>query len=198
MDSIWHNMFVLGIPVVEKIIRPVLVYSFLIIGLRLSGKRELAQLNPFDLVVLLTLSNTVQNAIIGDDNSVSGGLIGAGTLLLLNYIVVRFLYSHQKLDRLVEGDSDTLIESGRINEERLKKELLTRAELETAAHRQGFSSLTEIERAVIEPGGTICFVGRKPSPDEIQQKALTDRLDAIARHVEEIRVRLQSSPAGQS
>src|SRR5512140_3572508 len=76
----------------EKIVRPILVYIFLVVGLRLAGKRELAQLNAFDLVVLMTLSNTVQNAIIGDDNSVTGGIVGAATLLALNYGVVRFLY----------------------------------------------------------------------------------------------------------
>jgi uncharacterized membrane protein YcaP (DUF421 family) len=193
MHPIWHEMFALGIPIAEKIIRPVVVYCFLIIGLRLSGKRELAQLNPFDLVVLLTLSNTVQNAIIGNDNSVTGGLIGAATLLLVNYIVIRFLYGHEKLERLVEGDPDALIEGGVIKEERLKKELLTRAELETAAHRQGFAGLHEIERAIIEPGGTIFFVGKKPSSDEVHQKALTDRLDAIALQLTEIRKRLQVS-----
>src|SRR3989449_3472789 len=101
-------MFVLGLPVLEKIARPVIIYFFLIIGLRLAGKRELAQLNPFDLVVLLTLSNTVQNAIIGEDNSVTGGVIGAATLLAVNYAVVRFLYSHDRLDRLVEGAPDVL------------------------------------------------------------------------------------------
>ena len=73
------NMFHLALPVAEKVLRPILVYIFLIVGLRLAGKRELAQLNPFDLVVLLTLSNTVQNAIIGDDNTVTGGIIGAAT-----------------------------------------------------------------------------------------------------------------------
>src|ERR1700730_2132575 len=99
-------MFVLAIPVAEKIIRPVVVYVFLILGLRLAGKRELAQLNPFDLVVLLTISNTVQNAIIGDDNSISGGLLGAATLLIVNYAVVRFLYNHERLDRLIEGDAE--------------------------------------------------------------------------------------------
>ena len=102
-SKLFTDMFVLALPVAEKILRPVVVYFFLVIGLRLAGKRELAQLNPFDLVVLLTLSNTVQNAIIGDDNSVTGGVIGAATLLLVNYLVVRFLYRHQKLDRLVEG-----------------------------------------------------------------------------------------------
>src|SRR5438034_7714930 len=105
-----HDMFALGLPVAEKILRPLMVYAFLIVGLRLAGKRELAQLNPFDLVVLLTISNTVQNAIIGNDNSVTGGIIGAATLLAVNYGVVRFLYTHERIDRLVEGDCDVLIE----------------------------------------------------------------------------------------
>ena len=104
-SKLWTDMFVLALPVAEKILRPIVVYFFLVIGLRLAGKRELAQLNPFDLVVLLTLSNTVQNAIIGDDNSVTGGIIGAATLLLVNYLVVRFLFRHEKLDRLVEGEA---------------------------------------------------------------------------------------------
>src|SRR5471032_1122609 len=97
-----HDMFFLSLPIAEKILRPIVVYVFLIVGLRLAGKRELAQLNPFDLVVLLTISNTVQNAIIGDDNSVTGGIIGAATLLLVNYLVVRYLYTHSRLERLVE------------------------------------------------------------------------------------------------
>src|SRR5512146_462991 len=96
--TLMHDMFALGVPITEKMLRPILVYAFLIVGLRLAGKRELAQLNAFDLVVLLTLSNTVQNAIIGDDNTVSGGIIGASTLLALNYAVVRFLSVHEHLD----------------------------------------------------------------------------------------------------
>src|SRR5262249_13758163 len=100
--SLWHNMFYLGLPVLEKMFRPVIVYIFLIVGLRLAGKRELAQLNPFDLIVLLTLSNTVQNAIIGDDNSVTGGILGASTLLAVNYFVVRFLYGHERWEHLIE------------------------------------------------------------------------------------------------
>src|SRR5207245_5023319 len=140
-SKIWTDMFVLALPVLEKILRPVIVYFFLVIGLRLAGKRELAQLNPVDLVVLLTLSNTVQNAIIGDDNSVTGGVIGAATLLLVNYLVVRFLFRHEKLERLVEGEACTLIEDGQIRQEQLAKEVLTLQELEAAAHKQGFDSL---------------------------------------------------------
>jgi hypothetical protein len=92
------GMFLPGIPVPEKVIRPVIVYAFLVLALRIFGKRELAQLNPFDLVVLLSLSNTVQNAIIGDDTSVTGGLIGAFSLLTVNYLVVRFLFRHRRLE----------------------------------------------------------------------------------------------------
>src|SRR5579871_5358796 len=99
----WTHMFALTLPIGEKILRPVIVYAFLVVMLRIFGKRELAQLNPFDLVVLLSVSNTVQNAIIGDDNSVSGGLIGAFTLLTINYLVIRYLFKHRRLDQLFEG-----------------------------------------------------------------------------------------------
>src|SRR5437867_1530191 len=141
MDAkLWGDMFHLGLPVLEKVLRPLFVYAFLVVGLRLAGKRELAQLNPFDLVVLLTLSNTVQNAIIGDDNSVTGGVIGATTLLLVNYAVVRFLYGHQALEHTVEGGADVLIEGGRVRADRWKGELLARLDgltRELAALRAG-------------------------------------------------------------
>src|SRR6266496_4239473 len=110
--KLWTDVFVVGAPVAEKVLRPVLVYVFLVVALRVFGKRELAQLNPFDLVVLLSLSNTVQNAIIGNDNSVSGGLIGALALLALNYLVVRFLFRHRRLDEILEGEPTTIIEHG--------------------------------------------------------------------------------------
>src|SRR5246127_4871907 len=129
MHEIWKHMFVVGLPIMEKILRPVIVYIFLIVGLRLSGKRELVQLNPFDLVVLLTLSNTVQNAIIGDDNSVTGGIIGATSLLAINYLVVRFLYDHRKIDQIVEGRADILDEDGKVKTANLKRELITMAQL---------------------------------------------------------------------
>src|SRR5579864_1061326 len=163
-SKVWTDMFVLALPVAEKILRPIIVYLFLVIGLRLAGKRELAQLNPFDLVVLLTLSNTVQNAIIGDDNSVTGGIIGAATLLLLNYLVARFLFRHEKLDRLVEGQACTLIDNGKVLDHQLKREVLTIEELESAAHKQGFGGLHEVESATLEPSGTISFTAKKPAP----------------------------------
>jgi uncharacterized membrane protein YcaP (DUF421 family) len=188
----WHNMFALSVPVLEKILRAGIVYVFLIVGLRLAGKRELAQLNPFDLVVLLTLSNTVQNAIIGDDNSVSGGIIGAAALLLINYLVIRFLFKHDRIDRMVEGEADVLIDHGRVQENHLKKELLTKHELEIAAHRQGFGDLQEIEQAAIEPGGGIFFVGKKPTTEEVQQSELLKRLDAITLQLAELRTKIDA------
>jgi uncharacterized membrane protein YcaP (DUF421 family) len=179
------DMFALGLPVAEKILRPIVVYVFLIVGLRLAGKRELAQLNPFDLVVLLTISNTVQNAIIGEDNSVTGGLIGAATLLVVNHIVVRYLYSHERLERFVEGDSDVLMENGVIKMDRLKKELITEGEILAAAHKQGFSTLEEIDRAVLEPGGGVCFFAKKPTPESRRHAELIERLDRISAQLAE-------------
>jgi uncharacterized membrane protein YcaP (DUF421 family) len=185
--KLWADMFVLGLPLLEKILRPLIVYAFLIVALRLAGKRELAQLNPFDLVVLLTLSNTVQNAIIGDDNSVTGGLIGATTLLLVNYVVVRSLYSHRKLERLVEGDEDVLIEKGKVLKSHLKKELITLADLEAAAHRQGFANLSEVDRAILEPGGTVCFFAKTPVPEELRHREVMERLEQLTRELAQLR-----------
>src|SRR5215831_2156618 len=197
MDAgLWRDLLRPDVSILEKIIRPILVYFFLIGSLRLAGKRELAQLNPFDLVVLLTLSNTVQNAIIGNDNSVLGGIIGATTLLTVNYIVVRFLYSHESLDRLIEGQPELLVENGCICENALKKELITLSELEEAAHKQGFASLELVDRAVLEPGGSISFLGKTPQPEEIRYEELMRRLDTIAQDLAELRSRGRSVTPG--
>jgi uncharacterized membrane protein YcaP (DUF421 family) len=190
MDAtLWTRLFDLQLPVIEKVIRPVLVYAFLVLGLRLAGKRELAQLNPFDLIVLLMLSNTVQNAVIGEDLTVTGGLIGATTLLSVNWLVVRYLYSHPEVERLVEGDPDVLIDDGKVRHERLRRELITLAELESAAHKQGIASLTRVERAVLEPGGNISFVERLPTPEDVQYAEILRRLDALSADVAALRER---------
>jgi uncharacterized membrane protein YcaP (DUF421 family) len=187
MHGIWKDMFVLALPILEKILRPVIVYIFLIVGLRLSGKRELAQLNPFDLIVLLTLSNTVQNAIIGDDNSVTGGIIGATSLLAINYLVVRFLYDHRKIEQIVEGRADVLIEDGKVDEDKLKKELITKKELAAAARKQGFDSLSEVRQCVLEPGGTLSFTARKPDTEDIRHQELLKKFDALTEELARLR-----------
>lgn len=187
MHDIWKDMFVLAVPILEKILRPIAVYIFLIVSLRLSGKRELVQLNPFDLVVLLTLSNTVQNAIIGDDNTVTGGVIGATSLLVMNYLVVRFLYNHRKLDQLVEGRADVLVEDGKVRMGNLKRELITMAQLEAAARKQGFESVAEVQQCVLEPGGTITFIGKKPGTDESRHHELLDRMEKMMAEIAKLR-----------
>jgi len=173
----------------EKMLRPMIVYAFLVIVLRIFGKRELAQLNPFDLVVLLSLSNTVQNAIIGDESSVTGGLIGAFTLLLLNYLVVRFLFKHRRLDQVVEGDPTILIKQGRGRRRELAKELLTESELLTVAHRQGFASLNEVEECVLESGGTFYLKGKTPPVDEVRHTELLAKLDGMSRQLAALQAR---------
>jgi uncharacterized membrane protein YcaP (DUF421 family) len=187
MHSIWKDMFVLGVPVLEKIFRPIVVYAFLVISLRLSGKRELVQLNPFDLVVLLTLSNTVQNAIIGEDNSVSGGLISATSLLVVNYLVVRFLYNHSKLDQLVEGKADVLIDNGTVRTENLKRELITMQQLSAAARKQGFDDLSEVQQCVLEPGGTLTFIAKKPDTEDVRHRELLRRFEMVTEELARLR-----------
>src|SRR5262244_135211 len=187
MHDVWKDMFVLAVPILEKILRPICVYVFLIVSLRLSGKRELVQLNPFDLVVLLTLSNTVQNAIIGDDNTVTGGIIGATSLLVVNYLVVRFLYNHRKLDQLVEGHADVLIEDGKVRMKNLKRELITMGQLEAAARKQGFESLVEIQQCVLEPGGTLTFLGKKPGTEESRHKEVLDKMEKMMAELARLR-----------
>ena len=180
-------MFGLTLPIAEKILRPAIVYAFLVIMLRIFGKRELAQLNPFDLVVLLSVSNTVQNAIIGDDNSVTGGLIGAFALFTVNYLVVRFLFRHRRLDEVLEGTPTKLVENGRLCKQGLAKELLTQSELLAVAHRQGFGRLDEVRNCTIEPGGAFYFEAKEPRPQERQHAEVMKRLSELSGQVEALR-----------
>jgi uncharacterized membrane protein YcaP (DUF421 family) len=183
------NMFGLHLGVAEKILRPVIVYLFLVVALRIFGKRELAQLNPFDLVVLLTISNAVQNAIIGEDNSVTGGLIGAFSLFALNYVVVRFVLRHRRLDQILEGSPAVLIKNGRVRRDALAREMLSESELRAVAHRQGFSSLGEIDECILEPGG-VFSVRRKAPASEVQPAEILARLDRLGQQIDDLKRRL--------
>src|SRR5580700_4744974 len=178
-NNMWSQIFALGAPLAEKMLRPIAVYVFLVAVLRIFGKRELAQLNPFDLVVLLSLSNTVQNAIIGNDNSLTGGLVGAFTLLGVNYLVVRFLFRHRRLDQLCEGRPSVLVEHGHIVKDALAKELLSRSELMTVLHRQGFDGLSEVDRCVLEPGGTFHITRKLPAEDKVQHQQVMQALGEL-------------------
>jgi uncharacterized membrane protein YcaP (DUF421 family) len=185
--SFWSDMAWPGVSIVEKILRPIIVYLFLIIGFRLAGKRELAQLNPFDLVVLLTISNTVQNAIIGNDNSVAGGLLGAATLLVVNWLVVRWIFLHPRVERLVEGTPTVLVDHGVVNHRALGRELVTLDELQTAARRQGLLSLEDADRVVLETSGALTFVPRRDTTRVRRHTELLARLDAIQAQLAAVR-----------
>jgi len=180
-------MFQLPLPILEKLLRPVVVYLVLVILLRVFGKRELAQLNPFDLVVLLSLSNTVQNAIIGDDNSVSGGVIGAFSLLAINWLVVRVLFRSKKMTRVLEGRSAVLVRNGQIDPRAMERESLTREELLDVIHRQGFQDFHQVHRCELEPNGTFYVEGVNPSAADQRQAELLERLDALSREVAGLR-----------
>lgn len=191
--DVWRGVFQLPMPVVEKVLRSVLVYFALVVLLRIFGKRELAQLNPFDLVVLLSLSNTVQNAFIGDDNSITGGLLGAFTLLLTNYLVVRFVFRHRRLDQLFEGTPTVLIADGELQLKAMARELLSEAELLTVAHRQGFRNLEHVQTCVLEPGGTFYMEGKENATAATtlelsgETSQLLKRFDAISEELAALR-----------
>lgn len=179
------DLLIIPIPIAEKVVRAILVYLALVVLLRMFGKRELAQLSPFDLIVLLTLSNTVQNAIIGNDNSLTGGILGAGTLLVINYITVRIMFRHPKLDRLFGGSPATLVEHGKVNSAALEDELLSIRELRTAANRQGIEDLRTVQHARLEPNGAFTFEKKHtPTAEEMHAELLT-RLDAIEKRLAE-------------
>jgi uncharacterized membrane protein YcaP (DUF421 family) len=180
-------MFSLPLPILEKLLRPIVVYLVLVLLLRIFGKRELAQLNPFDLVVLLSLSNTVQNAIIGDDNSVSGGVIGAFSLLTINWIVARVLFRSRKLTRLLEGRSAVLVRDGRLDRKAMEQESLTEEDLLSVIHKQGFTGLEQVHRCELEPNGTFYVEGQEPSADDRRHTELLARLEALSREVAQLR-----------
>ena len=186
-SPILGNMFHLPLPILEKLARPVIVYLVLVVLLRLFGKRELAQLNPFDLVVLLSLSNTVQNAIIGDDNSVTGGIIGAFGLLAINWLVVRVLFRSQRLTRALEGRATTLIHNGQIDLKAMNREMLSREELLSVVHRQGFEDFHQVRNCQLEPNGTFYIEAYEPSVDDKRHGELLERLEALAREVAALR-----------
>ena len=184
---IFDHMFQVPLPILEKLVRPVIVYLVLVLLLRLFGKRELAQLNPFDLVVLLSLSNTVQNAIIGEDNSVTGGVVGAFSLLAINWLVVQVLFRSPKLTHLLEGRATVLVSNGQIDKKALERESLTRQELLDVIHRQGFEDFHQVLRCELEPNGTFYVEAFDPSAADKRHVELMARIDDLSREVAALR-----------
>ena len=186
LNQLATDMFVSGIPVGEKVIRSVVVYGFLILLLRVAGKLTLAQWTSFDLVVLLLLSNTGQNAIIVNENSLVGGLLGAVVLIAANYIVVRLLYKHRRADRAIEGSSSVLMHHGKFLDANMKHQLITNIELERAARKQGIAHLSDIRVARLEAGGVLTFELESPTQQERHLSELIGRLERIENMLERL------------
>ena len=153
--SIWQSMFGFEIPATEKIIRTLGVYLGLAIIMRLAGKRQLAQLNSFDLIVMLLLSNVVQNAVIGPDNSLTGGLLGAVVLVGFNAGMERIATATKRTTRIFEGTPTTLVFDGKIVERQVRRTGLRDPEVVSALRHQGASAVRDVHRATLEPGGSI-------------------------------------------
>ena len=152
------NIFLPEVPVAEKILRSAVVYLSLLIVFRFTGKRQVGQLTPFDLIVLLILSNVVQDALIGGDNSIGGALIGVGTIFLLNSAFVEITYRFKKARRLLESKPTLLIHDGRILEDNLRQERITHDELLAALRRSGLVEASQARFAVLEETGGISVI----------------------------------------
>jgi len=194
--TLWYNLISFGTPdsashpvsLVEKVVRPVLVYLLLVVLLHRAGKRILAQLNPFDLVVLLTLSNTVQNAIIGNDTSLLGGLVGAVALIGVNAVLVRIYYRGPGMQALAKAERDVcLISQGQVQEDEMRRLHINAGELTAKAHERGFDSLDEVETAVLYPNGTMYFQQKTAMAESTRFDQIMHRLDDIGAQVAALR-----------
>jgi uncharacterized membrane protein YcaP (DUF421 family) len=187
-SEIWHNLVSMGEPYPEKIIRSIAVYLFLLVALRLAGKRELGSASTADLIVILLISNTVQNAIIGNETSLIGGLFGAAILLAMNWAIARIEYHHSGFKRLVEGTPCVLIRDGAVDMEALHSQEMTREELLAACRSQNVADFTRIKVATLETNGMITIVPFDP-PDVV-----TERLGRIEDSLRELLKRTGSAP----
>lgn len=192
--STWTNMFTINADEVtwgEKILRPIIVYIALIVLLRVVGKRELAQLNPLDLVVILSLSNTVQNAIIGQDNSLVGGIVGAGALLAINASVAWLKFRWPRVESLTEGKPVTLIENGTIDHKMLKNELMTESDLDIIAHENGFENAQDIDRLILDPNGSFLVDGKDEIKDAKFKRDVLHKIGDLSKQLTELNTLIQ-------
>ena len=155
------DILIPDIPIIEKVIRSAVVYGFLLLAFRMAGKRQVGQMTAFDFVVLLIISNVVQNALIGNDNSLGGGLIGATAILLLNAAIAWLTFRYKRLERLVEHTPTVLVKHGRIVRENLRRERLSLPELRAALRREGMVSLRDVWYVILEEDGHLSVIRRE-------------------------------------
>jgi uncharacterized membrane protein YcaP (DUF421 family) len=182
----WNAMFDLHLSLGEKVIRAVAIYLFLVIALRLVGKRELSQLNTLDFVVLLAVANAVQNGLIGADNSVTGAVFGATVLFLADSALAFVVFRSRRAQQVIEGTPTVLIQDGQVLEDALRREELTHDDLLAALQSSGASTFDEVERASLEPSGKVVFVPKDPSQATQQYADLRARIDHLTELVERL------------
>ena len=162
-------VFVPEAPIAALVLRAVVVYGFLLVALRVAGRRELAQMTSFDLVLLLVISNAVQNSINAGDNSLTGGIISAVVLVLLNWTIGYATFRWRRVERLVEGKPLRIVSDGKVHMGALKRELLTLSELRSALRKQGIVRIADCRLVVLEPDGTLSVVRR-----DVEQRSLVE------------------------
>ena len=159
--ALGNDVFDPGIGLDEKVLRSLLVFVFLVVALRLAGKRELGQLNVLDLAVLFLVSNALQNGLIGNDLSVTGAVVGASTLFIANYVFVRLTFSSARARRILEGSPRVLLRNGKPDQDALRKEAITEAELVDTALAKGFSDLSEVGLIMLQTNGQLVVLGKQ-------------------------------------
>lgn len=180
-----HDLFVMQIPILEKIARTVLVYAVIVVLFRLTGKRGLAGLNTFDFIVIFLLSNVVQNAIIGNDDSLLGGVVGAVTLVAVNAGLNRTIATSDTADRWLQGKASMVIEDGTVNQRALRRLALRPRELNYAVKLQNGDSIDDVQSGQLEPSGQL-VLSLKDSERAMTRgdmKVLMQRLDSIEAHL---------------
>ena len=194
--SAWSNMFTLDaekVTYLEKVVRPLIVYFVMVLLLRIFGKRELAQLNPIDFVLLLLISEAVQNAIIGDDTSLSGGVIGVATLLGVNYLMAYIKFRVSPIEHLIEGKPVVLIENGQVQNDVLKREMMTEDDLEVIAHEEGLEKADEIETLTLDPNGTFFVDAKGDIKDARFKREVLEKIDKLTKQISDLQNTLQKS-----
>jgi uncharacterized membrane protein YcaP (DUF421 family) len=186
MGRVWTDIFTLGVPFGEKLLRPLLVYAFLVVALRLAGKREMAQLTTLDFIVLLAVANAVQNGIIGNDNSVTGAVVGATVLFIVNGVLAWVLFRHLRLRRLVAGRATVLITDGRVDERALRHERLSPDDLLSAVQENGADSFADVACATLEPNGKLVVQVKKPTPVEETRAEMAADFAELRRRLDEL------------
>jgi len=183
----FHSMFTLGTPLVQIAVRTAVVYFAVLIGLRLSGKREIGQIGIFDFVLVLLIANAVQNAMTGPDVSLQGGLVAAATLIAANMVVARSAAGSQTLGRLVVGRRVPLVHDGRVDKAAMRRTGVTEDELATAVHEGEVRAIKDVYEAYLEPDGQISVLPMGVKDQVRTTSDLTTRRAAKRRRVRQFR-----------